>query len=67
MTAFWQISGIIILFSAGMHFTFNDLRHAGIRSTVIGSFGVLVPLLLGYVISLALGFDWEAAMVVGIA
>lgn len=67
MTAFWQISGIIILFSAGMHFTFDDLRHAGIRSTVIGAFGVLVPLLLGYVISLALGLSWEAAMVVGIA
>jgi Kef-type K+ transport system membrane component KefB len=29
MLGLWQISGIIILFSAGLHFTFHDLIKAG--------------------------------------
>jgi hypothetical protein len=38
MMALWQISGIIILFSAGLHFTFHDLIKAGPKSALIGVF-----------------------------
>ncbi len=34
MIALWQISGIIILFSAGLHFTFHDLIKAGSKAAL---------------------------------
>lgn len=65
MMALWQISGIIILFSAGLHFTFHDLIKAGYKSALIGVFGVLIPLLLGYLITIWLNFDWTVAVIIG--
>ena len=65
MLALWQISGIIILFSAGLHFTFHDLIKAGSKSAIIGIFGVLVPLVTGYFIVLWMGFDWTVAVIIG--
>ena len=65
MMALWQISGILILFSAGLHFTFHDLIKAGPKSAIIGIFGVIVPLVLGYFITVWLGFDWTVAVIIG--
>ena len=65
MMGFWQVSGIIILFSAGLHFTFNDLRKAGYKAAIIGIAGVIVPLLLGYYVSLFFGLDWTVAVLIG--
>jgi Kef-type K+ transport system membrane component KefB len=65
MLALWQISGIIILFSAGLHFTFHDLIKAGPKSAIIGVFGVIVPLATGYFIILWMGFDWTVAVLIG--
>ena len=65
MLALWQISGIIILFSAGLHFTFHDLIKAGPKSTIIGVFGVVVPLVMGYFVMIWMGFDWTVAIIVG--
>ena len=65
MLALWQISGILILFSAGLHFTFHDLIKAGPKSAIIGIFGVIVPLVLGYFITVWLGFDWTVAVIIG--
>jgi Kef-type K+ transport system membrane component KefB len=65
MLGLWQISGIIILFSAGLHFTFHDLIKAGSKSAIIGIFGVLVPLVTGYFIVLWMGFDWTVAVIIG--
>jgi len=61
----WQISGVIILFSAGLHFTFKDLRNAGYKAGIIGTFGAITPLVFGYFISLAFGFDWTVSVLVG--
>jgi len=47
MLGLWQISGIIILFSAGLHFTFHDLIRAGPEAAIIGVFGLVVPLRRG--------------------
>ncbi len=65
MLGLWQISGIIILFSAGLHFTFQDLIRAGPRAAVIGTLGAIVPLVAGYFAMLWMGFDWTAAALVG--
>ncbi|WP_316504961.1 cation:proton antiporter [Nitrosopumilus sp.] len=65
MVSLWQISGIIILFSAGLHFTFHDLIKAGSKSAIIGIFGVILPLVLGYFISILMGFDWIVSIIIG--
>jgi len=65
MLSFWQIAGIVILFSAGLHFTFSGLKHVGIQAMIIGTAGVIVPLGLGYGISILFGIDWMVAMIIG--
>lgn len=65
MLSFWQIAGILILFSAGLHFPFSSLKQAGIQSLVIGTAGVIIPLILGYGISVLLGIDWIVAIIIG--
>jgi len=65
MLALWQISGIIILFSAGLHFTFHDLIKAGPKAAIIGVCGVIIPLVSGYFVMLQMGFDWTVAVIIG--
>ena len=65
MLSLWQISGIIILFSAGLHFTFHDLVKAGYRSAIVGIMGVVVPLVFGYYVSVLFGFDWMVSIIIG--
>ncbi|QUC65278.1 cation:proton antiporter [Nitrosopumilus sp. K4] len=65
MMGLWQISGIIILFSAGLHFTFHDLIKAGPKSAIIGICGVVIPLVLGYFVSIWMGLEWTVAIIVG--
>jgi Kef-type K+ transport system membrane component KefB len=64
MLSFWQIAGIVILFSAGLHFTFSSLKHSGIQAMIIGTMGVIIPLVFGYGISVLLGIDWMVAMII---
>ena len=65
MLSIWQVSGIIILFSAGLHFTFHDLRRAGMKAASVGIGGVMVPLILGYFVTSSFGYEWQAAIVIG--
>ena len=65
MLSFWQVSGIIILFSAGLHFTFHDLIKAGYKSAIVGIMGVVTPLVLGYFVSGLFGFDWMVSVIIG--
>ena len=67
MLGLWQISGIIILFSAGLHFTFHDLIKAGSKAAVVGVMGVIPPLLLGYFITVWMGIEWTVAVIIGTA
>jgi Kef-type K+ transport system membrane component KefB len=59
------MSGIVILFSAGLHFTFKDLLNAGYKAAIIGTFGLIMPLILGYIVSLTFGFDWIISVLIG--
>lgn len=65
--AFGEIGGILILFTAGLEMTFRDFRKVGTGSFVVGTVGVIVPLLLGYGVALALGLGVVASLVVGAA
>ena len=65
--AFGEIGGILILFIAGLEMTFRDFRKVGTAGFVIGTVGVIVPFVMGYGISLALGLDTITSLVVGAA
>ena len=65
--AFGEIGGILILFTAGLEMTFKDFRKVGSASFAVGTIGVIVPLLMGYGISFALGFSVVASLVIGAA
>jgi Kef-type K+ transport system membrane component KefB len=65
--AFGEIGGILILFVAGLEMTFRDFRKVGSAAFVIGTVGVIVPFIMGYGLSLALGLSTIACLVVGAA
>jgi Kef-type K+ transport system membrane component KefB len=65
--AFGEIGGILILFVAGLEMTFRDFRKVGIAGFTIGTIGVIVPFIMGYGLSLALGLDTITGLVVGAA
>jgi Kef-type K+ transport system membrane component KefB len=65
--AFGEIGGILILFVAGLEMTFKDFRNVGKAGFVIGTTGVVVPFIMGYGLSMALGFNVIAGLVIGAA
>jgi Kef-type K+ transport system membrane component KefB len=65
--AFGEIGGILILFVAGLEMTFKDFRKVGKAGFIIGTLGVIVPFLMGYGLSLALGYSTIVGLVVGAA
>jgi Kef-type K+ transport system membrane component KefB len=65
--AFGEIGGILILFTAGLEMTFKDFRKVGKAGFIIGTLGVLVPFIMGYGLSLALGYGTIVGLVVGAA
>ncbi len=65
--AFGEIGGILILFTAGLEMTFKEFRNVGSASFVTGTVGVIVPFILGYGISVLLGFDSIASLVIASA
>ena len=67
LETFFEIGGMIILFSAGLEFTFKQFRKAGFPAFVIGTAGVVVPFVLGYYGSLYVGFESIESIVIGAA
>jgi Kef-type K+ transport system membrane component KefB len=65
--AFGEIGGILILFVAGLEMTFRDFRKVGAAGFVIGTLGVIVPFVMGYGLSIALGLGTITGLVVGAA
>jgi Kef-type K+ transport system membrane component KefB len=65
--AFGEIGGILILFVAGLEMTFRDFRKVGAAGFVIGTVGVVVPFVMGYGLSVALGLGTITGLVVGAA
>jgi len=67
LETFFEIGGMIILFSAGLHFTFKQFRKAGLPAFVIGTTGVIIPFILGYYGSLYVGFESLESLLIGTA
>jgi Kef-type K+ transport system membrane component KefB len=65
--AFGEIGGILILFVAGLEMTFRDFRKVGTAGFVIGTSGVVVPFIMGYVLGMIFGLSTIASMVIGAA
>lgn len=67
MLSFAQIGGIVVLFLAGLHFTFGDFLRAGLPSFIIGGFNVAVTFMLGFQVLTMLGYSWVVALLVASA
>lgn len=62
---FSEVGAVLLLFSAGLHFTFTDLKKSGITSVTVAIIGVIVPYGLGVGASILLGYDWYIGMIIG--
>ena len=67
LETFFEIGGMILLFSAGLEFTFKQFRKAGLPAFVIGTAGVIIPFLLGYYGSVYVGFSSTESLLIGAA
>ena len=65
--AFSEIGAILILFTAGLEMSFAEFRGVGVRSFVVGGFGVAVPFFSAMYTMLYMGFSLPAALIVGAA
>ncbi|HSV50098.1 MAG TPA: cation:proton antiporter, partial [Candidatus Acidoferrales bacterium] len=65
--AFGEIGGILIIFAAGLEMTFQDFRKVGTAGFVIGTFGVIVPFIMGYGLALLMGYSTIVGLVIGAA
>ncbi len=52
-----EISGLVILFIAGLHITPREFLRGGAASFTIGALGVIVPFFLGYYVFTIFGVD----------
>ncbi len=62
---FAEVGAVLLLFSAGLHFTFTDLKRSGITSVTVAVMGVILPYGLGVASSILLGYDWYVGMIIG--
>ena len=65
--AFAEIGGILILFAAGLEMTFQDFRKVGKAGFIIGTLGVIIPFIMGYLLSIVFGYGTIVGLVVGAA
>jgi len=64
--AFSLVGGMIVLFSAGLEFTFLDFFiRAGLRPFIVGVLGVVAPFVLGIVAALLLERPFTAGLIIG--
>ncbi|MBD3204907.1 hypothetical protein GF319_01020 [Candidatus Bathyarchaeota archaeon] len=62
---FSEVGAVFLLFGAGLHMTFGELRTSGIASMTVGVLGVVLPYLMGFGATVFLGYDWKIAMIIG--
>jgi Kef-type K+ transport system membrane component KefB len=62
---FSEVGAVFLLFGAGLHMTFGELRRSGVASMTVGILGVILPYLLGFGATVFLGYDWKIAMIIG--
>ena len=62
---FSELGAVLLLFSAGLHMTFTELKRTGMVSLTVGVMGVIVPYVLGLYSTILLGYDWYIGMIIG--
>ncbi|MFN2435368.1 MAG: cation:proton antiporter [Nitrososphaeraceae archaeon] len=62
-----EISGIVILFIAGLHITPREFLRGGAASFTIGALGVIVPFFLGYYVFSTFGLDGLQSLLIATA
>ncbi|MBN2336174.1 cation:proton antiporter, partial [Candidatus Bathyarchaeota archaeon] len=62
---FAEVGAVLLLFSAGLHMTFGELKRSGVTSFTVALAGVIVPYVLGFAATVLLGYDWYIAMIIG--
>ena len=65
--AFALIGGIVVLFAAGLEFTFADFMRAGVPSFTVGSMGVFLPFLMVVGVYSLLNRPFASGLLVGAA
>ncbi len=61
---FAEVGAILLLFIAGLEVSFARFKAVGAKSSVVGSFGVILPFFLGLYTLQFLGFPWEGNLLV---
>jgi Kef-type K+ transport system membrane component KefB len=67
LEALAEIGIVVLLFSVGLETRIGDLKKVGGAASQTAVLGVVIPLLAGFALLLALGYDWHAALFVGAA
>ncbi|MCK4318658.1 cation:proton antiporter [Candidatus Bathyarchaeota archaeon] len=62
---FAELGAVLLLFGAGLHMTFGELKRSGAISFTVALAGVIVPYVMGFVATVLLGYDWYIAMIIG--
>lgn len=65
--SFAFIGGIVVLFSAGLEFTFGDVIHAGPPAFLVGVLGVLTPFAMGFFFLSLMGYPWTVTLIISTA
>ncbi len=65
MLASAQVGGIMVLFAAGLKFTISDFKSAGFPALIVAGLGVVIPLTLGYLVSVYVGLPPTVAVLIG--
>lgn len=65
--SFAELGVVILLFEIGLHTNVRSLARVGSSALAVGTVGVIVPFVLGYLVTAALGFNATTAIVCGAA
>ncbi len=60
-----HLGAVVLLFTIGLHFNLKEIIN--LKYFIIAFFGIVVPLAAGYYLAVLFGFDFGAAIFVGIA
>lgn len=64
---FAQMGAILLLFLVGMETQFASFKKSGMLATVVAIGGVIVPFVFGYFLTIAWGYPYKEALLVGAA
>lgn len=61
-----ELGVIFLMFIAGLEIDLGEMRKSGVAATLVGTSGVIVPLILGALTSVAFGYSWVSAIFIGV-